>query len=171
METIQAILAKHPFFDHLESRYVDLLAGCASNVVFKPGDAIVRTGEEANHFYLIRQGRVSLEMQMPPRGSIRLQTIEGGDILGWSWLFPPYRWRFDARSLEVTRAIALNGKCLREKSERDHDLGYQLLKRFAAIVDQRLQATRLQLLDMYSVTAPDYHASSRMEKVSGPPAP
>jgi CRP-like cAMP-binding protein len=74
-------------------------------------------------------------------------------VLGWSWLFPPYRWHFDARALELTRAIALDGKCLREKCEEDHDLGYELVKRVAQIIMERLQATRLQLLDVYGVHA------------------
>jgi len=94
---------------------------------------------------------VALEIFAGHRGPITVETLEDGDIVGWSWLFPPYRWRFDARAVETTRAIALNGKCLRTKSEQDHDLGYELLKRFARIVEERLQATRLQLLDVYEV--------------------
>jgi CRP/FNR family transcriptional regulator, cyclic AMP receptor protein len=151
METLEAILAQHPFFDRLEQRHLDLLVGCASNVRFDAGQFILREGEEANHFYLIRHGKVALEIFAGHRGPIMVETLEDGDIVGWSWLFPPYRWRFDARAVETTRAIALNGKCLRTKSEQDHDLGYELLKRFARIVEERLQATRLQLLDVYEV--------------------
>jgi CRP/FNR family transcriptional regulator, cyclic AMP receptor protein len=151
METLEAILAQHPFFDRLEQRYLDLLVGCASNVRFDARQFILREGEEANHFYLIRHGKVALEIFAGHRGPITVETLEDGDIVGWSWLFPPYRWRFDARAVEITRAIALDGKCLRTKSEQDHDLGYELLKRFARIVEERLQATRLQLLDVYEV--------------------
>lgn len=151
METLEAILAKHPFFDRLEQRHLDLLVGCASNVRVDAGQFILREGEEANHFYLIRHGKVALEIFAGHRGPITVETLEDGDIVGWSWLFPPYRWRFDARAVEITRAIALDGKCLRTKSEQDHDLGYELLKRFARIVEERLQATRLQLLDVYEV--------------------
>lgn len=151
METLEAILAKHPFFDQLEQCHLDLLVGCASNVRFDAGQFILRDGEEANHFYLIRHGKVALEIFAGHRGPITVETLEDGDIVGWSWLFPPYRWRFDARAVEITRAIALDGKCLRTKSEQDHDLGYELLKRFARIVEERLEATRLQLLDVYEV--------------------
>lgn len=151
METLEAILAKHPFFDRLEQRHLDLLVGCASNVRVDAGQFILREGEEANHFYLIRHGKVALEIFAGHRGPITVETLEDGDIVGWSWLFPPYRWRFDARAVEITRAIVLDGKCLRTKSEQDHDLGYELLKRFARIVEERLQATRLQLLDVYEV--------------------
>ncbi len=153
METLEKTLAEHPFFHGLEPRYLQLAVGCASNVRFDAGEFILREGEEANHFFLIRQGRVALEVYAPNRGSIAIQTLEEGDILGWSWLIPPYQWRFDARAVELTRAIALDGKCLRAKCEEDHDLGYELLKRFAAILGRRLDATRFQLLDLYGVNA------------------
>ena len=150
METLERILAEHSFFEGLETEYLKLLVGCASNVRFQAGAYLFREGEEASHFYLIRQGRVAVEIYAPQRPPIVVQTLEGGDILGWSWLIPPYHWRFDARVVEPARAIALDGKCLRSKCEENHDLGYALLKRFAHIVDQRLQATRMQLLDVYA---------------------
>lgn len=150
METLERILAEHPFFEGLEPEYLKVLVGCASNVRFQAGAYLFREGEEASHFYLIRQGRVAVEIYAPQRPPIMVQTLEGGDILGWSWLIPPYHWRFDARVVELARAIALDGKCLRSKCEENHDLGYALLKRFAHIVDQRLQATRIQLLDVYA---------------------
>ena len=150
METLERILAEHTFFEGLEPEYLKLLVGCASNARFQAGAYLFREGEEASHFYLIRQGRVAVEIYAPQRPPIVVQTLEGGDILGWSWLIPPYHWRFDARVVELTRAIALDGKCLRSKCEENHDLGYAILKRFAHIVDQRLEATRMQLLDVYA---------------------
>lgn len=149
MENLEKILAEHPFLQGLESHYLDLIVGCASNVKFDAGQFIFHEGEEANQFYVIRHGKVALEIFSPERGAIEIDTLEEGDVLGWSWLIPPYHWRFDARAVELTRAIALDGKCLRNKCEEDHDLGYQLLKRFAHIIEQRLQSTRLQLLDVY----------------------
>ena len=92
-----------------------------------------------------------MEIHAPPRGSIIIQTLDEGDVLGWSWLFPPYRWMSSAKAIELTRAIALDGKCLRGKSEEDHDFGYELLKRFARVIQERLQATRLQLINVYEV--------------------
>ena len=94
---------------------------------------------------------MTLEIYAPPRGSIIIQTLDEGDVLGWSWLFPPYRWKFSAKAFESTRAIALDGKCLRGKSEEDHDLGYELLERFARVIQERLDATRLQLINVYEV--------------------
>lgn len=149
METLERILAEHPFFKELETHYLHLVIGCASNVRFNAGEFIFHEGGEANEFYLIRHGKVALEIFVPDRGPLTIQTMGEGEILGFSWLIPPHRWRFDARALELTRAIALDGKCLRTKCEEDQGLGYQLMKRFAHIVEQRLQATRLQLLDLY----------------------
>jgi CRP-like cAMP-binding protein len=153
METLEPILAQHPFFEGLDPAYLKLLVGCASNVRFQPGAYLFRQGEEATHFYLLRRGRVAVEIYAPQRPPIVVQTVEEGEIVGWSWLIPPHQWRFDARVVEATRAIALDGKCLRGKCEANHDLGYELLKRFAHITTQRLEATRLQLLDVYTAHA------------------
>jgi CRP-like cAMP-binding protein len=149
METLERILAEHPFFKGLEEPYLQLLVGCASNVRFNAGEVIFREGEEANRFYLIRQGKVAVETFTPGRGPIIIQTLGEGELLGWSWLIAPYRWRFDGRAVELTRAIALDGECLRGKCEEDHNLGYELMKRVAHVIEQRLEATRLQLLDVY----------------------
>ncbi len=149
IETLEKLLAEHPFFKGLQKEYLELIIGCARNVFYKPGEFIFREGEEANEFYVIRDGKVSLEFSSPGKGQIVIQTLEDGEILGWSWLVPPYYWHFSARAVEPTRAIALDGKCLRTKCEEDHNLGYELLKRFVTIVEQRLQATRIQLLDLY----------------------
>jgi CRP/FNR family cyclic AMP-dependent transcriptional regulator len=153
METLRPILAEHPFFRDLEERHLDLVVGCASNVRFNAGDFIFRHGEQANEFYLIREGMVALEMFVTGRGPVKVQTMGAGEVLGWSWLVPPYRWMFDAHATEMTRAIALDGKCLRNKSEQDHDLGYQLLKRFSTVVQENLDAARLQILNIYEVHA------------------
>jgi CRP/FNR family transcriptional regulator, cyclic AMP receptor protein len=149
METLEPILRDHPFFEGLEPSYLSLIVGCAANVVFRGEEVIFRDGEEANLFYVIRHGKVALELASPGRGPLTVQTIGEGDILGWSWLIPPYHWHYTARAVEDTRAITLDGKCLREKCEEDHHLGYELLKRFANSMEQRLRATQLQLLDVY----------------------
>ena len=149
METLEPILAQHPFLKGLEPRHLQVLVGCAANVRFDAGQFIFREGEAAKHFYIIRHGKIALEIFVPGRGPVAIQTLGEGEVLGWSWLFPPYQWHFDARALELTRAIALDGECLRGKCEGDHDLGYTLVKRFAYVIMQRLQATRLQLLDVY----------------------
>ena len=148
-ESLAGVLAGQPFLQGLDTPHVDLIVGCASNVRFEPGQFLFRTGDEANHFYVVRSGHVSVESFAPQRGAITIETVGDGDVLGWSWLIPPYQWHFDARALNLTRAIALDARCLRAKCDSDPALGYELLKRFSRVMEQRLEATRLQLLDLY----------------------
>jgi CRP-like cAMP-binding protein len=149
METLEKILAEHPFLKGLDQPHLKLITGCASNVVFKAGEFLFREGDEANQFYFIRQGRVVIETFVPNKGPVAIQSREAGEVTGWSWMIPPYRWHFDARALDLTRAIALDGKCLRGKMEDDHDFGFEMMKRFTLIMADRLEATRLQLMDVY----------------------
>ena len=150
-QTLERVLADHPLLKGCEPRYVQLMADCARRIEFKAGEFIFRQGEEADQFCLICRGRVALEIPSPHGAPIILQTAGKGDFLGWSWMITPYRWHFDARAVESTRAIALDGKGLREKCDSDHDLGYEVVRRVASIMEQRLQATRLQLLDIYGI--------------------
>ncbi len=149
MQSLQSVLEKHPFLEGMDTAYLELITGCASNIRFKTRELIFREGEIANHFYFIRQGKVALEIPVPGRGSITIETLGEGDVLGWSWLYPPYLWFLNAKALELVRAIALDGECLRTKCDEDPSLGYELMKRFSYIIMQRLQATRLQILDIY----------------------
>ncbi|HHT9158913.1 MAG: Crp/Fnr family transcriptional regulator [Planctomycetes bacterium GWF2_39_10] len=151
MKTIEQYIAEHPFFKGIDPSYLKTIMGCSNEVRFDIGQFILREGEEANNFYVIHFGKVALEIFTPIRGPITIQTIGDGDVLGWSWLVPPFHWHYDARVLEPTCAIAMDGRCLRTKCEQNHDLGYELLKRFTHIITQRLEATRLQLLDVYGV--------------------
>ncbi|MBI5679000.1 MAG: cyclic nucleotide-binding domain-containing protein [Planctomycetes bacterium] len=151
MQTLEPYLAEHPFLKGLDPHHLNIIVGCASNVSFDAEQYILHEGEEATNFYIIHQGKVALEIFTSDRGPITIQTIGEGDVLGWSWLIPPYHWHYDARAIEPTSAIALDAKCLRAKCEEDHNLGYELLKRFAHVITQRLEATRLQLLDVYGV--------------------
>lgn len=151
MTNLAPLLKEQAFFEGLQPEYIDLLVECASNVRFEANQLIFRQGEDADRFYLIRQGKVAIEISAPGQAAIVIKTLTDHDVIGWSWLFPPYRWQFDARAMELTRAIALDGRCLRGKCETDPVLGYELMKRFSSIMLETLQATRLQLLDLYSV--------------------
>ncbi len=153
MRQLDSILAEHPFFQGLSPAYLQLIAGCATMERFNAGEPVFSAGQPAEQFFLVRHGKIAIEMVAPGRGPILIQTVGEGEVLGWSWLFPPYRWHFDAQALELTRVAAFDGRCLREKCEQDHDLGYELMKRFAKVMAARLQATRLQLLDVYGVLA------------------
>jgi CRP-like cAMP-binding protein len=154
-EDLSTILQQHPFTADLTDDHLHTLIGCASNVRFEEGMRIIHEGEIAKTFYLIRSGRVALEIDVPGRGAIRVQTAGPGQVLGWSWLISPYRWHFSAVAVVDTRAIALDGDCLRKKCESDPAFGYDILLRLAQVMERRLEATRLQLLDMYGLTAPE----------------
>jgi CRP/FNR family cyclic AMP-dependent transcriptional regulator len=151
MESLGKIIRKHPFFENLIPEYIELIAGCASLVKFDENHMVLKEGETADNFYLIREGKISLEMNVPDQGTVTLETVGKGDVVGWSWLFAPYQTHFDARALESTRAISFDGKCLRKKIDQDHNLGFHIMIQFVKIIQNRLQATRLKLIDMYGV--------------------
>ena len=150
MKTLDELIAASPVFAGLEPRHLRLIAGCAVNERLPAGAELFREGRPAERFYLIREGAVSVEVSAPGRGPLRIETLHAGDVAGWSWLFAPYRWQLDGRVVEPARLIAFDAVCLRGKCDADHELGYQLMRRFAATAIERLQATRLQLLDVYA---------------------
>ncbi len=136
----------HPFLRDLNAGLLTPLAACAMPTEFKAGELIFREGEMANRFYLIVEGRVQLEAEVPDRPGVLVDYIVEGDVLGWSWLFPPYTWNFTARAVEPVRAIFFYGTWLRERCDADPALGYELMKRTTAVVIRRLQAARQQLV-------------------------
>jgi|WetSurMetagenome_2_1015567.scaffolds.fasta_scaffold14157_2 CRP/FNR family transcriptional regulator, cyclic AMP receptor protein len=150
-EDLSELLQQHPFLAGLAHEHMQVLVGCASNVRFEEGTVIMREGQMANKFYLIRSGRVALEMQVTGKDDLRIQTVGPGETLGWSWLISPYRWHFTGVSVLETRALALDGECLRKKCETDSEFGYAMLKRLSQVMERRIEATRLQLLDVYGM--------------------
>lgn len=151
MKTLESIVAKHPFFEGLDQSYLELITGCASNHVIKGGEFLFEEGKEADHFYVIREGTLRLLVQMPAAGEIVLQTIHSGEIVGWSWLFQPYRWHFSGRAATELRILAFDAACLRQKCDSDTGFGYEFMKRFSRIMMERLQASQLRLIDLYQV--------------------
>jgi CRP-like cAMP-binding protein len=150
MQSVESLIRDAPVFHDLQPEQLELVAGCASNARFNGDDVLFREGDPADTFYLVRQGTVAIEVFDATHGSKPIETIEAGEVIGWSWLFPPYRWHFDARALTLVRATAFDGACLRRKCEEDPAFGYQLMTRFAQVMIQRLQWTRLRLLDVYA---------------------
>lgn len=148
-EDLTQILRQHPFVADLSEEHMQTIMGCASLVVFKESDYLTHEGQSADKLYLIRTGRIALEIDLAERGALRIQTAGPGDVIGWSWLISPYRWHFSACAVADSRVVVLDGKCLKTKCESDHDFGYDMLKRLAQVMHQRLDATRLQLLDVY----------------------
>jgi CRP/FNR family transcriptional regulator, cyclic AMP receptor protein len=151
-EDLSEIMRQHPFLAGLSFEYMQTLVGCASNVRFADDEVIIHEGQIANKFYLLRSGRVALQMDVPGKQALRIQTVGPGEILGWSWLISPFRWHFSGIAVMETRAIALDGECLRAKCEKDTAFGYEMLKRLSQVMERRLDATRLQLIDLYDST-------------------
>jgi len=150
---LEADVAAHPFLIGMSAHHIRLLADCAMRSHFETGHVIFREGEAANRFYLIERGKVALESSTLGE-PIRIEEIGGGDLLGWSWLFPPYAWHFTARALEHTSAIFFYGTVLREYCEKDNALGFELFKRMSAVMLRRLQAARQKLLNVRQSNKP-----------------
>jgi CRP/FNR family transcriptional regulator, cyclic AMP receptor protein len=149
MQTLEPIVAALPLFGSLKPEYVQLISGCAANVRYEAGEFMGREGEPADKFWVIRQGRVALELHAPGRGSVTIQTIGDDEVVGWSWLVPPYQLRFDVHAVTSTRALMFDARCLRDKFASDHELGYELMQRFSRVMLSRMEALSLQLLDLY----------------------
>jgi CRP-like cAMP-binding protein len=154
MKTIADLISEHKFFGEMDQRSLEFVAGCGSNVHFAPGERILTEGEAANTFYVIRSGSVALSFFVPGRGAVVIDTLGDGELVGWSWLFPPYRWQFDAEAREDVAAIAFDGACLRTKCDSDARLGYLLTQRFARVILERLQSVRMRMLDVYGPGVP-----------------
>jgi len=143
-------LACHPFLRDLPLAYVGRLAGAAHPVEVRAGHRFFRDGDPADRFWLIETGKVALDLHLPGRGAVIVETLGPGTVLGWSWLFPPHEWRFGAVATEPVRAIEIDGERLRSRAAADPAFGHELVTRFAAVLLDRLQATRIRLLDLYA---------------------
>lgn len=149
-ETMATRVALHPFLAGMNRAQLVLLADCAVSVRFEPGDIILSEGGQADRIFLIETGKVILESGRDYGERVVVDTIGAGDLLGWSWMFAPYVWQFTARAVEPTRAIFFAGPVLREYCERDHSLGYELLKRLTAVMNRRMQNARRKMLNVHS---------------------
>jgi CRP/FNR family cyclic AMP-dependent transcriptional regulator len=149
MRTLDALIVESPVFRGLDQEQLELIAGCGSNVVFAAGERLFKEGDQADTFFLVRHGLVALDQNVPNHDDVRVETVGPGEIVGWSWLLEPHRWHFSGHAVELVRAVQFDGACLRTKCEEDPALGYALLTRFAQVLVNRLQATRLQLMDVY----------------------
>lgn len=148
---LEAAVAAHPFLVGVNAHHIRLLADCAMRSEFTAGQIIFRKGETANRFYLIEDGKVALESSTGD-AVVRIDEVGPGDLLGWSWIFSPYVWHFDARAIEPTTAIFLYGTILREYCESDPSLGYELFKRMSEVMMRRLQAAREKLGEAMKTT-------------------
>lgn len=146
---LESVLTDVPFFRGLGEEHLALLAGCARDVAFDEGDTLFRKGSPAESFYVLRRGSVVLELFAAAGGHVAIETLDAGEVVGWSWLFPPYRWHFDGVAITPVQAVAFDAAAVRRACEADPVLGYDLMGRFAQVLIERLQWTRLRLLDVY----------------------
>jgi CRP-like cAMP-binding protein len=149
MQTIDELIAEATVFAGLKPEYIKLISSWGRLIELDADEYVLREGERAQTFYIIRRGAIALEVRGAGHAVLVVDTKHDGDIVGWSWLFAPYRWVFDGRTIEPCSLVAIEGARLRDRCEEDHEFGYQLMRRFAAVVQQRLQHTRVQLLDVY----------------------
>jgi CRP/FNR family cyclic AMP-dependent transcriptional regulator len=146
-EGLERLLKEQAFFSGLDPLVYETLAECAAAEQFGAGEYIFHEGNPANKFYLVHHGSVVLEIYIPGREPIVVDTLGDGDVLGWSWLVPPYQWAYDARATQATALISLNAACLRGKYDNDSMLAYELFKRFIPMMADRLAATRRRIIE------------------------
>jgi|SRR4051812_29914246 CRP/FNR family cyclic AMP-dependent transcriptional regulator len=150
MRSIEELLDEAAALQSLPASHRSTMAGCARLRTLEPGAMLLTEGGPADEFFLLRRGSVAIETDVPGRGPVMLETLGDGDLVGWSWLVPPYRSAFGARAVDAAHVIALDGACLRGKCEQDPALGYDLLKVVATTFVRRLEDTRMRLLDLYA---------------------
>jgi CRP-like cAMP-binding protein len=148
-QTLQGVLERHPFLEGIRPDLLALMTGCAKNRRFDTGEYVTRESEEADHFFLIRTGKVAAQIRGSTGEPVTIHTLGRGDVVGWSWLVAPHRYRYDTVATETTTAFELDGRCLREKCEANSELGYELLKRVSANLARRIEDLQLQLVDVY----------------------
>ncbi|GAB3096289.1 cyclic nucleotide-binding domain-containing protein [Aestuariicella hydrocarbonica] len=150
MKTVAQFVSEHSLFKGMKPDQVDFIASCGQLRRFAEGDYLTRENDPADFFYLLLEGHAVIETHQHNQPPVPLLSLTDNDIIGWSWLIPPYRYQFDARALSRLRTVRLDGRCIRAKCDTDPALGFELLKRLAAVLVQRIHGARFQLLDVYS---------------------
>ena len=156
--TMAARISAHPFFAALTDAQLAALAEDAITETFTAGQRLFDEGGIADRFWLIEQGNIALDMRIPGRGDQIVETLGPGTVLGWSWLHPPYRWHFGAVARVATTTIAFDAASVRRRCDADPAFGYAMLRSFTPVITERLQATRLRLLDLYAAPSQVRHA-------------
>ena len=146
IEITTAVLAAHPFLRGMSADQLGVLAGTACDVTFSAKHRLFEDGGSANRFWLIRSGHVSLDLHIPGEGPVVIESIGMGELLGWSWLVPPYKWAFGAVAATALEAFEFDAPAVRERCANDPVLGYELNQRITRVLAKRLQATRIRLI-------------------------
>lgn len=146
--TVIQVLTGHPFFKAFKPEHLKVIESCSSRAEFKPGEYVYRERTPANGLHVITEGRVAIELLVPGHDPWIIMTICAGGVLGWSWAFEPCLWYFSCRCVIPTRTVFLEAECLRAKMKEDYELGYAMMMACGHVLEERLRATRLQLLDL-----------------------
>jgi len=149
MQALEQLISASPVFEGMQEKHLKLIADCGRSIEVDADKYLFRASGAADMFWLIRTGTIALELHGAGRGAVVIETLHAGEVVGWSWLFAPYRLQFDGRAIEPCSLVAFDAPRLRAKCDEDHELGYQLMQRFAAHMAVALTATRMQLLDVY----------------------
>lgn len=147
---IEEYLSTQEFFSGLSPEFIGFLARCASERQIEPGQILFRQGESAHHFYLIRNGSIAIEIPAITGPTLKVQSLGAGQILGWSWLIPPYKWNFQAGAEAQTALLAFDGDAVLARCEEEPNFGYTLLKRFASLMAERLGVARQRMMDQWN---------------------
>jgi CRP/FNR family transcriptional regulator, cyclic AMP receptor protein len=153
IEISGAALATHPFLHGMSRDQLDVLAEAACHVRFPARHRIFEDGGNATRFWLIQSGHVSLDLHVPGEGPVVIETIGLGELLGWSWLFPPFKWAFGAVAVTPVEAFEFDAPAVREACAADPGLGYELNQRITRVLAKRLQVTRIRLISRTGYSA------------------
>ena len=148
-QSIEDYLSTHTFFSGLDDSFVKFLSNSATGLQIKKGEVLFKQGTHADKFYLLRNGQVSVQVPALMGPSLEMQSLGEDQILGWSWLIPPYRWNFMARAVEDSELLEFDGNAILARCEEDPKFGYELFKCFAALMSERLNAARQKMMDQW----------------------
>ena len=149
-QPIEQHLSTQAFFAGLSPEFIGFLARCASVRRLEPDQVVFRQGERARHFYLIRNGSISVEIPAIMGPTLKVQSLGAGQILGWSWLIPPYQWNFQARAEEQAELFEFDSDAVLARCEAEPKFGYELLKRFASLMSERLEVARQKIMEQWN---------------------
>jgi CRP-like cAMP-binding protein len=149
-QLIANYLSTHPFFSGMDESFLKFLTDCAAELSIKKGDLLFRQGKPADTFYLLREGQISIQVPALVGPNLEIQHLGDDQLLGWSWLIPPYRWNFLARAETDSNLLKFDGKAILTRCEEDPRFGYELYKRFAALMSERLDAARQRMMDQWN---------------------
>jgi CRP-like cAMP-binding protein len=149
-QSITEYLSAHEFFSEFSDDDLKFLCECSSTHEIKKGQILFRQGEHADKFYIVRSGRISIQMPAIMGPTLEIQAVEEDQVLGWSWLISPYRWNFQTKAEEDSELLQFDGTAILARCEQEPKFGYELLKKFAGLMSVRLNAARQKMMNEWN---------------------